>query len=192
MADMNIYVGFPRTVTLIESDGAGQMLGLRRKVLYHPVHQPVPDLSYGHVVNNDCQGGLYLKWLAKKSDYQYLMTYPKWEKRIKTKSLGRIQNIDTNRARALSRTHEIGKTATVEFKVSLEVESDNENIASSILYSPEVYLWQEESILSGVTCSEFIKVFIKPGTFTVQKQGTNKQKLRLTIEIDQKNVQTLV
>lgn len=186
MADTNIYSGFPKSLSVLRSTG------IERVLLYHPVHQSIPDLSYGHTFVSDNCNGLYLKWLAKKSDYQYMMLYPQWEKKLKTKDLGRVLNTDPNRARALSATHNIGKSATVQFKVTTRIPKADENILQSILYSPEVYMWQNDSILSGVSCAEFVKVFIKPGTFTVAKGEANGVKLRFTFELDAKNVQSII
>lgn len=186
MADLNIYNGFPKSISILRPTG------IERVLLYHPVNQPNPDLSYGHTFVSDNCNGIYLKWLSKKSDYQYMMTYPQFTESLQIKDLGRILNTDTNRARALSATHSIGKSAKVRFKVSARVDKLDKNVQQSILYSPEVYMWQNDAILSGVSCSEFIKVFIQPGTFTVSKGDANGVKLSFTIELDQKNVQTII
>lgn len=187
MADMKIYNGHPKSISVLKNTG------IERVLLYHPINQSIPDLTYGHeFISDDCTGGIYLKWLAKKSDYQYLMTYPKFTEELKTKDSGRILNTDTNRARALSVTHNIGKTAVKSFKATFRIPNADKNIMESILYSPEVYMWQNDSILSGVSCSEFVKVFIRPGRFIISKDGANGVKVKLTLDMDAKNVQSIV
>lgn len=177
---------YPRSVSVLRSTG------IERIAAYHPIKQPIPNMTYIDEFITDHCGGVYLKWLNKKAGYDYWLFNPQFEKILKTKDLGNILSVDPNRARALSATHNIGKEATISYRVTTKVSKEMGNILEYVLISPEVYLFQPESLFGSVSCSEFVKVFVRPGSFTIEKGNANNVKLKFTIELDPKNVQTLI
>jgi|GEM_PF-4565595 len=180
------FNGYPHSVSILRETG------IERIVTYHPTKSPIPNMTYlDEFIEEPC-GGIYLKWLNKKSGYDYWLFNPQFEKRIKTSDRGNILNTDTNRARALSATHNIGKTATVSYSLTTKVYQEMATILEYVLISPEVYLFQPDSILGTVSCAEFVKVFVKAGSYAVEKGGQNTVKLKFTIELDPKNVQSII
>ncbi len=180
------WAGYPHSVSILRDTG------IERIVTYHPTHQPTPNMTYiSEFISDPCQG-VYLKWLNKKSGYDYWLFNKEHIKSIAVQDRGRILNIDTNRPRALSATHSIGKEATTKVTVNTRVNRDRMSILKYVLVSPEVYLFNPQSILGSVTCAEFNKVFVDARTFAVDNTKNNSVRLRFTFEFDKHNVQSII
>lgn len=180
------FNGFPHSVSILRSNG------IERRATYHPIKQPIPDMAYiDEFISGHCEG-VYLKWLNKKSGYDYWLFNPQLLNKFKVSDLGRVQSTDTNRARALSSTLNVGKNITQLFTVTTHIKKGYNDFVEYILASPEVYLFQPDSMLATVSCAEFIRVFIRPGNFIVSTGASNTVKLKITFELDQKNTQTII
>ena len=182
-----IFKGFPHSISILRATG------IERIVTYHPTHKQVPDLSMvTEFRGDDCQNGVYLKWLNKKSGYDYWLFNPQYTERITTRDRGRVVSTDTNRARAVSSTHNIGKEAKSNITVTTTETQERMNRLKYALVSPEVYMFNPQSVLGTVSCAEWNKVFVRPGTYQVRNTNANTQKLKFTFEFDDHNVQSIV
>lgn len=180
------FNGYPHSVSILRDTG------IERVVTYHPTKHPVPDMTYlDEFISEPCPG-VYLKWLNKKSGYDYWLFNPQYETLIRTRGRGRILSTDTNRAYAKSATHNIGTEATVKMKLSTTVKKDMRSILEYALISPEVYMFNPQSVLGAVSCAEFVKVFVDPGSYLLEKGRANGVTLRLQLEFDEKNVQSII
>lgn len=180
------FNGYPHSVSILRATG------IERIVTYHPTKKPVPDMTYlDEFIDPPCPG-IYLKWLNKKSGYDYWLFNPQYETLITTRARGRILSSDTNRAFAKSATHNIGTEATVKMRLTTTVKKDMRTILEYVLISPEVYMFNPQSVLGEVSCAEFVKVFVEPGTYVLEKGRANGVKLRFQMEFDEKNVQSII
>lgn len=180
------WEGFPLSISILRANG------IERKVVYHPTHKPLADNTLLDKFVTDHCGGIYLKWLNKKSGYDYWLFNPQYLESIRTRDLGRIINPDTDRPNAISSTHGIGKTAYKSIRLTSKADNDQMQTLQYVLVSPEVYIFNPESLTGTVTCAEWKKVFIKSGRFRTNTSKNNTQKLSFTVEFDQNNVQTIV
>ncbi len=180
------FNGYPHSVSILRDTG------IERIVTYHPTKNPTPNMTYlDEFIVEHCDG-VYLKWLNKKSGYDYWLFNREFRENIKTSDLGRVVSTDTNRARALSATHSIGKKATKSVTVTTKATKEQMVMLEYVLISPEVYVFNPASYTSSVNCAEFNKVFVRPGNYVVNTNKNNTQKLKFTFDFDDQNVQTII
>lgn len=183
-----IFKGYPHTTSILRDTGIERLLD------YHPTYKTIPDLTYaGKFIENHC-GGVYFKWLNRKGGYDYWLFSNVYSLTKTTKSKGNILNNFTDRASAISHTHNIGKESNNSLNLFSRTPLQYMNTIIGIVESPEVYMYTKDCGYEKFNANycDWVKVSLPNGGFRVYNSKNNTQSLRLRIDLPEIMVQSIV
>ena len=183
-----IWEGYPHTTSVLRDTGIERILD------YHPTIKPVADLTHSIGFIKGCKG-IYLKWLNTQGGYSYWLFSDVFTESKRHKSLGEVQNHWTQRGSGKSNSIFLGKNSNYEMRVFSKIPFSCMREVASILDSPEVYLYTDDS----QSCTSylenyegFVRVQIKDGTTQIRNSKYTHTDLRLRLEFPQRFNQKLI